>query len=109
MAQDLLQKKGKSGTIGKNWTSKYLDRHPDLKTKYIPPIDKERSLAHNPDIIKGWFDLFIRLKTGFNVQNEDIYNIDKKGFIIGVIAKMRVMVSKYEFGGKYMTQYGNRD
>ena len=66
-------------------------------------------MAHNPDIIKGWFDLFMRLKTEFNVQDEDIYNMDKKGFMMGVIAKMRVMVSKYEFGGKYMTQCGNRD
>ena len=103
MAQDLVHKKGNTAIIGKNWTSKYLDRHPDLKTKYIPPIEKERALAHNVGIIKGWFELYTKLKTDFGVQDEDIYNMDEKGFMMGVVAKTRVMISKYEFGGKYMT------
>ena len=110
MAQDILKKKGATtATVGINWTSKYLVRYPELKTKYVPPIDKERALAHDPKIIKGWFELYMKLKTDFNVQNEDIYNMDEKGFMMGVIAKVKVMISKYEFGGKYVTQCGNRD
>ena len=110
MAQDILKKKGATiNTVGINWTSKYLARHPELKTKYIPPLDKERALAHDPKIIQGWFELYKKLKIEFNVQDEDIYNMDEKGFMMGVVQKVKVMISKYEFGGKYMTQCGNRD
>ena len=109
IANDILRKKGNPATVGINWTQKYLARHPDLKTKYIPPLDKERALAHNPEIINGWFELYKKLKAEFDVQDKDIYNMDKKGFIMGVIAKVKIMISKYEFGGKYITQYGNRD
>ena len=66
-------------------------------------------MAYNPEIIKGWFELYSKLKADFNIQDKDIYNIDEKGFIIGVIAKLKVIISKYKFGGKYMTQYGNWD
>ena len=109
MAQDILRKKGLTHIVGINWTSKFLDRHPDLKTKYVPLIDKERALAYDVDIIRGWFDFYSQLKTEFNVQDKDIYNMDKKGFMMGVIAKLKVIISKYEFGGKHMTQCGNRD
>ena len=34
--------------------------------------------------------------------------MDKKGFMIGVVAKLKVIILKYE-KNKYMTQYGNRE
>ena len=86
-----------------------MHRHPDLKTKYVPPINKERALAHDVDIIRGWFDLYSQLKAEFNIQDKDIYNIDEKGFIISIIAKLKVIILKYEFGSKHITQCGNRD
>lgn len=34
--------------------------------------------------------------------------MDKKGFIIGVITKLKVIISKYN-KNKYMTQYSNQE
>ena len=82
IAEDIFKKRGNSGnsaTIGINWISKYLSRYPELKTKYILPIDKERALAHNPEIIKGWFELYNKLKAEFNVQDKDILQYRRKG------------------------------
>ena len=31
-------------------------------------------------IVKAFFTEFIRLKSEYNVENKDIYNIDKTGF-----------------------------
>jgi hypothetical protein len=47
----------------------------------------------------------------YNIDTQDIYNIDKKGFIQGVIRKQKVIVLREEkFRGKsYVTQYGNRE
>ena len=45
MAQELLTTKGDTKLLGKNWTQKFLSRNEDIRTKYIPPLDKERALA----------------------------------------------------------------
>jgi len=108
MAEDLLRAKGGSLPLRINWPQKFLKRHGELKTKYIPPLDKERALAQNPFILANWFRLYQRIKAEFNVQDSDIYNMDEKGFLQGVIAKLRVMLSKHETN-QHMTHCGNRE
>lgn len=44
----------------------------------------------------------------YNVQDQDIWNMDEKGVMQGVMAKFRVMVSADE-RKKHMTQCGNRE
>ena len=53
-------------------------------------------MAQEPDILRGWVELFISVKRQYQVEDKDIYNIDKKGFMQGVIAQLRVMISKHE-------------
>lgn len=36
------------------------------------------------------------MKTEYNVEDVDTYNMDEKGFTQGVIAKLKVMVPKHE-------------
>ncbi len=108
MVEDMLVRKGDTEPLGVNWIQKFLRHHPDIKSIYIPPLDKERSLAQDPEILSGWYSLFQSFKDEYNVQIEDIYNMDEKGFAQGVIGKLKVMISKYE-KKKYMTQCGNRE
>lgn len=109
MANELLLAKGDTNDIGINWPQKFMKRHTEIKTAYIPPLDKERAMAQDPTILSGWFDLYLQLKTEFEVDERDIYNMDEKGFMQGVIAKLRVMIPKYEKKKAYMTQCGNRE
>ena len=51
MAQELLTTKGDTKLLGKNWTQKFLSRYKDIRTKNIPPLDKERALAQDPTIL----------------------------------------------------------
>lgn len=109
MAEDILtQKHGSPQTISKNWPQRFLDRHSQLKTKYLPPLDKERALAQDPRILAGWFDLYQRVKKEYNIKDENTYNMDEKGFQQGVTGKIKVMISKYE-KNEYITQPGNRE
>ena len=108
MAKELLNKKGDTEALGINWIQKFLSRHPELKTRYSPPLDKERALAQDPDTLRGWFDLFQQTVNEYQIVNEDIYNMDEKGFMQGVIGKLKVMVSKYERNA-FMTQYSNQE
>ena len=106
MATELLLKKEDKEPLGINWLQKFLARHPDIKTCYIPPLDKERAVAEDPAIFNGWFELFQKTVEEHKICNKDIYNMDEKGFMQGVLGKVRVMVSKYERKA-HMTQCGN--
>ncbi len=108
IAGELLIKKGDDKPVGVNWPQKFLKRHPQIKTVYVPPLDKERAMAQDHDILAGWFNLFQSLKKEHGIEIEDIYNMDEKGFMQGVIAKLRVMIFKYEKKA-HMTQCGNRE
>jgi hypothetical protein len=43
MAKDILAEKGDLERLGKNCQSSYFQRHPELKSKFIPPLGKERA------------------------------------------------------------------
>ena len=63
MAEELLRLKGDDDDpIGINWPSKFLKRHPSVKSIYVPPLDKERTMAEDPKIIDYWFGLFSQVK-----------------------------------------------
>ena len=43
-------------------------RHPELKAKYAPPIDKVRVNAKNYATFAAWFDLFTNLRKDFKCK-----------------------------------------
>ena len=52
MALGLIQSHGiKNPTLGKNWISPFLDRHPDLASRFTERLDKQRAYASNPAIL----------------------------------------------------------
>jgi hypothetical protein len=58
MALELLKAKDAKAELGIHWTEAFLSRFPDLKSKYIGGLDKNRFSAQDPIIIKDWFNLF---------------------------------------------------
>ncbi|SLM36589.1 HTH CenpB-type DNA-binding domain [Lasallia pustulata] len=58
MAYELLQKRGVYKELGKQWVARFLARHPELKSKYVNPIEKERILATDPAILQHYFELY---------------------------------------------------
>ncbi|SLM37042.1 HTH CenpB-type DNA-binding domain [Lasallia pustulata] len=51
MAYELLQKRGVYEKLGEQWIARFLPRHPELKSKFVNPIEKERILATDPAIL----------------------------------------------------------
>lgn len=58
MVEELLLRKGDTRPLGVHWIQKFLKRHPDIRTIYIPPLDEERANAQDHKILAGWFSLF---------------------------------------------------
>jgi hypothetical protein len=58
MVCDMLIEKGDYEPLGKNWQTSFFHRHSELKSKFIPPLDKERARAQDPEVFQRYFDLF---------------------------------------------------
>jgi hypothetical protein len=102
MAVELLQAKGDYKELGIRWTDQFFAWHPDLKTKFYRGLDRQHALASDPAILSHWFDLYKETITKYNVNLLDIYNIDEKGILIGLIHKTKVIISILEARKSYL-------
>jgi hypothetical protein len=112
MAVELLQAKGDYKELGICWTDQFFRQHPDLKAKFYRGLDQQRALASDLVILSYWFDLYKETIAKYNVNLSDIYNIDEKGILIGLIHKTKVIVSILEARKsclKNCIQPGNRE
>lgn len=60
MVNLLLKKRGETPVqrLGKNWPANYLNRHPELTSRFSYKYDYKRALMEDPRVIREWFDLF---------------------------------------------------
>src|SRR5256885_27154 len=92
MAIELLNDKGDTEDLGVHWTEQFLDRHPQLKSKFVSGLDKERAEAQDPDIFRHWFELYRTTVQKYNVKPRNRYNMDEKGVMMGYIGKVKVII-----------------
>jgi hypothetical protein len=88
MASDLLHAKGlldNDKEVGEHWTDLFLQQHPELKTKFVTGLDKERRLAEDPVIITDCFQLYSDTVGKYKVHKENIHNMDEKGMMLGMV------------------------
>ena len=108
MAIELLRARGNHTALGVNWQQHFLHRHPDLQAKYSRTLDQERLFAENEEIFKHLSELFLSVKQKHGILDEDIYNMDEKGFMMGVAASAKVVIPKHEKQA-FSAQSGNRE
>jgi Tc5 transposase DNA-binding domain len=101
MATELLRAKSSKEELGIHWQSRFFSRFPELKTTYINGLDKNRFSAQDSIIISAWLDPFKNTVRENQIHLLDIYNIDEKGFILGMLQYTKVIISKYEMA-KYI-------
>jgi hypothetical protein len=56
------------------------------------PIDRHRNAATKEPVAKQWFSLFNELRTHHSIENEQIYNMDEKDFILGIMQCLMVLI-----------------
>ena len=59
-------------------------------------------------MLEHHFKLFYKALQEYKIKNINIWNIDKKGFLLGISAKCRMVCKKGRKNSKY-TQDGNRE
>jgi hypothetical protein len=71
--------------------------------------DFQRALCKDPDLISAWFWLVVNMYAKYAIQDEDFYNFDKTGFMMGVICGNMVVTRADRRGRGKQLQPGNRE
>jgi hypothetical protein len=108
MANLLLAER--NGTpVGKNWATNFINRRPEIKSKFNRKYDYRRAKCEDPIIINEWFNLVRNTITKYGITEHDIYNFDEAGFQMGVITTAKVVTSAEARSRPNTIQPGNRE
>ena len=108
MADKLLHERG-SNPVGKNWINNFVKRTLELRTRWSRPYDHQRATCEDPAAIQRWFDLVQATKQKWGIVDDDIYNFDETGFMMGKILSQLVITASEGYGKKKRIQPGNRE
>jgi hypothetical protein len=88
IANDLLAERYQK-PVGKRGIDNFNKRTPEIKLRGTRPYKRQRALNEDPRVLSPWFSLVLSVKEKYSIQDEDMYNFDETGFMLGQIkAKM---------------------
>ena len=108
MANRLLADRDAS-PVGPRWASNFVKRHKELYTRFTRRYDYQRALCEDQNVIRGWFQLLRDTVAKYGIQDEDMYNFDETGFMMGMISTTMVVTSSERRGRPKLAQPGNRE
>jgi hypothetical protein len=98
-----------SSTVGKNWSSTFINRREELRSRFSKRYDYRRALNEDPKSLREWFATVQRVIDDNGIQSEDIYNFDETGFAMGLISAQKVVTRAEYYGRRSILQPGNRE
>ena len=82
-------------SVGEKWVKRFLGRMKDeLTFQYAAGMDSVRHKADSEDKHNMYFDLLHQKIEEYKIEPRNTYNMDEKGFLIGVIGKSKRIFSK---------------
>jgi hypothetical protein len=112
MADVLLAARGQDPPpppVGKNWVSRFVNSQSELQTKWNRKFHSQRARCEDPVAITAWFKLVEETRQTYGIPDQDVYNFDETGFMMGVAATSKVVTSSDTVGRAVVVQPGNRD
>ena len=71
---------------GKNWTSRFVKENRDtIASEYLVGFDISRKKADNWWLVNHFFNLLQEKWKRYDYAPQNVYNLDEKGFLIGVL------------------------
>ena len=95
--------------VGVNWASTFVKRTPELKVKFNRKYDYSRAKCEDPEVIGGRFRLVQNMKAKYGIVDEDTYNFDESGFMMGVISTGAVVTGSERRNRPKQLQPGNHE
>jgi hypothetical protein len=92
-ANSILRHQNSDATASRRWAKDWLTRnHQWVKTLRSKPLETKRRASHIKEDIEGHFKEYERCKKHWNILDEDTYNFDETGCMIGITAGSFVIV-----------------
>jgi hypothetical protein len=108
MADKLLAARG-AGQVGVHWPRNFVKRTDSLTTRFNRAYDRQRALCEDPALIEQWFKLVEQTKAKYGICDDDVYNFDEAGFMMGKITTQLVVTGLERRGRPKSIQPGNRE
>jgi hypothetical protein len=108
IADRLLATRG-GERVGVNWPSTFVKRTDSLTTRFNRAYDRQRALCEDPVLIKSWFELVEQTKAKYGICDEDVYNFDEAGFMMGKITTQLVITASERRARPKSIQPGGRE
>jgi RecB family endonuclease NucS len=86
-----------------------MDIQPSLKTRFNRPYNYQRALCEDPEVIGNWFRLLCNIMAKYGIIDDDLYNFDETGFIMGVIIALMVVTQSNRHRKAKSIQPRNRE
>ena len=81
--------------LSESWVTRFINRHEiHLISKWTSAMDRTRHLADSESKYRLYFELLHRKITQYHLEARDIYNMDEKGFLIGLIGRGKRIFSR---------------
>ena len=78
-----------------SWVTRFLHRHDDkIVIKTTTGIDRDRHKADSGDSYRAYYRLLYDTLDQYDVAPHNIYNMDEKGFLLGVTSRVKRVFSK---------------
>jgi len=108
MANQLLRVRD-APPVGKRWAHNFVNRKPKLDMRWTRRYDYQRAKCEDPKVIGEWFTLVQNVKAKYGIVDDDIYNFDETGFMMGIIFAGMVVTTSDGRGKAKLAQPGNRE
>jgi hypothetical protein len=87
--------------VSETWVTHFLHRNADqLTNKWTSAMDTVRHAADSGDKYKLYFNMLQAKIAYYNVEVENTYNIDEKGFIVGAVGRQKQIFTKSRYAKK---------
>jgi hypothetical protein len=99
--------------VSESWVTHFIDRNRDsLISKWATGMDSIRHRANSEYKYNLYFDLLHSKMVEYDILPHNTYNMDEKGFLIGVISRSKRIFSRQQWEAKQVTkalQDGSRE
>jgi hypothetical protein len=81
--------------LSESWVTRFIDRHEiHLISKWTTAMDRTRHLADSESKYCLYFELLHQKTTEYQLEARDIYNMDEKGFLVGILGRSKRIFSR---------------
>jgi hypothetical protein len=99
--------------VSESWVTRFINQHSiHLISRWAASMDSNRHQADSGDKYSLYFDLLGDKIKEYDIEPRHTYNMDEKGFLIGVIGRSKRVFSRHMWENKEVTaslQDGSRE